>query len=57
MSSIKTDAVVLRAANYGEGDRMLTLLSPTWGLVSVAAKGCRKATSRLLSATELFATG
>jgi DNA repair protein RecO (recombination protein O) len=57
MSSIKTDAVVLRAANYGECDRMLTLLSPTLGLVSVAAKGCRKATSRLLSATELFATG
>lgn len=56
MSSVKTDGVVLRYANFGEKDRMLTLLTPT-GLLSVAARGCRKITSRTLSATELFTAG
>lgn len=57
MSSVKTEAIVLRHANYGENDRMLTLLSPTMGLLSVSARGCRKATSRNLTATELFTAG
>lgn len=57
MSSVKTDAIVLRYANYGENDRMLTLLSPSMGLVSVSAKGCRKATSKTLAAAELFTAG
>ncbi|MCL1964836.1 MAG: DNA repair protein RecO [Firmicutes bacterium] len=57
MSSVKTDGIVLRYANYGESDRMLTLLTPAMGLVSVSARGCRKATSRRLTATELFAAG
>ena len=57
MSSVKTDAIVLRYANYGENDRMLTLLSPTMGLLSVSAKGCRKVTSKSLVASELFTAG
>lgn len=57
MSNVRTDAIVLRYANFGENDRMLTLLSPTLGLVSACAKGCRKATSRRLAATELFTAG
>lgn len=47
---------MLRHANYGENNRMLTLLTPQ-GLVSASARGCRKASSRLLTATELFAAG
>jgi len=57
MSNVKTDGVVLRYANYGESDRMLTLLTPAMGLLSVSARGCRKATSRTLAATELFTAG
>lgn len=57
MSNVKTNAIVLRYANYGESNRMLTLLSPAMGLVSVSAKGCRKATSKTLAASELFAAG
>lgn len=57
MSSIITNAIVLRYANYGECDRMLTLLSPTMGLLSVSAKGCRKVTSKSLAAAELFTAG
>ena len=43
--------------NFGENDRILTILSPTLGLVTVSARGCRKATSRMLSASELFTAG
>lgn len=56
MSNIKTDGIVLRYANFGETDRMLTLLTPG-GIISVAAKGCRKVTSRSLAAAELFTAG
>lgn len=56
-NTVKTDAIVLRYANYGEADRMLTLLSPTMGLVSASAKRCRKATCKTLAATELFTAG
>jgi len=57
MSNIKADGIVLRRVNYGENDRMVTLLTPVLGLVSVSARGSRKITSRNLTATELFATG
>ena len=48
---------MLRHVNFGENDRILTILSPTLGLVTVSARGCRKATSRMLSASELFTAG
>ncbi len=56
---IQTDntAIVLRYANYRENDRMLTLLSPTRGLVEAAARGCRRPKSHLLSASEIFSLG
>lgn len=57
MSSVKTEAIVLRHAAYGEGNRMLTLLTPAMGLVSVSVRGCRKVNSKMLSATELFTVG
>lgn len=57
MATVKTDGLVLRYANYGENDRMLTLLTPEHGLLSTSARGCRKAASKRLAATELFAAG
>ena len=57
MPTVKTDALVLRHAGFGENDRMLTLLTRSLGLVSACAHGCRKATSRLLAASELFTAG
>ncbi|MBR4458377.1 MAG: DNA repair protein RecO [Clostridia bacterium] len=56
---IQTDktAIVVRYANYRENDRMLTLFSPTHGLVEAVARGCRRPKSKLLSASELFALG
>ncbi|MDL2319396.1 DNA repair protein RecO [Eubacteriales bacterium OttesenSCG-928-A19] len=57
MSSVRTDAIVLRHANYSESSRMVTLLSPSLGLVSASAKGCRRSKSQTLAATELFSAG
>lgn len=54
---LPTQGVVLRYTNFKEADRMITLLSPELGKISVLAKGCRKGKSRFLAATELFCYG
>ena len=38
---IKVDALVLRTADYGEADKMLTLFTLQEGKLSAAAKGVR----------------
>lgn len=57
MRQTENTAIVLRWANYRDNDRMLTLLSPTRGLVTALSRGCRKPRSSLLNASELFALG
>ena len=57
MATLKIPAIVLRQNAYRDNDRMLTLLSPALGRADVLARGCRRAKSPLLTATELFATG
>ncbi len=52
-SDLRTRAIVLRRTNYGETDRILTLLTPE-GRHSVLAKGVRKEKSRLAGGIELF---
>jgi DNA repair protein RecO (recombination protein O) len=46
--------VVLRKLDYGEADRIYTLLTREHGKVGAIAKGVRRSTSRLASALELF---
>lgn len=55
MSAIRTKAVVLRRTNYGEADRILQLLTPEHGKISVIAKGARREKSKLAGGIELFA--
>lgn len=55
MKSIRTKAIVLRRTNYGEADRIIQLLTPENGMLSVMAKGVRKEKSRLAGGIELFA--
>jgi len=57
VSSITTQGIVLRHADYREHDRMLTLLSPTLGRVEALCRGCKRMGSPLLSASEWFALG
>lgn len=48
------DALVLRTANYGENDRMVTLLSAGRGKFGAAMKGVRKAGAKLNFAAQPF---
>ena len=50
---IKTDAIVLKRTNFGETDRILTILTPL-GRKSALAKGVRKERSKLAGAVEPF---
>jgi DNA repair protein RecO (recombination protein O) len=49
-----TEAIVLRRNDYGEADRLLTLMTPHLGKLRVMAKGARKITSRKAGHIELF---
>ena len=46
--------IVLRASNYKESDKMLTLFSREWGKIDALARGCRKPVSSLLSSTDVL---
>lgn len=48
MPSIKLNGIVTRYADYKDNDRMLTLFTYEQGLVSCAARGCRRAKSPLM---------
>jgi DNA repair protein RecO (recombination protein O) len=49
----RTEAVIIRRSDFGEADRLLTLITPS-GKRRVVAKGARKTTSRLAGSIELF---
>jgi DNA repair protein RecO (recombination protein O) len=49
-----TLAIVLHRTNYGESDRIVTLLSRDYGKVRVIAKGVRKEKAKLTAGVELF---
>lgn len=50
-----TQAIVLRRTDFGEADRVLTILTPEHGLKRVLAKGARRVISRKAGHVELFA--
>jgi len=54
MLHIKTDAIVLSRINYQETDRILNVLTPNNGKVSLIAKGSRLMKSKLSGGIELF---
>lgn len=55
--SDKVRAIVLRATDIRESDRMLTLFSMERGRLSAYARGARKPKSRFLSASQVFCHG
>lgn len=55
MRTIRTKAIVVRRTNYGEADRIIQLLTPDYGKLSVMARGVRKEKSKLAGGIELFA--
>jgi DNA repair protein RecO (recombination protein O) len=54
MNQIITKAIILQRTDYGEADRILTLLTPQYGKLSLLARGVRKIKSKLAGGIELF---
>lgn len=54
MRNFRTEGIVIKRKNYGEADRILTLLTKDYGKLSVKATGVRKITSRRSSHIELL---
>ena len=54
---IKVNALMLRAADYNENDKILTLLTAEYGKITAAAKGVKKAAAKLRFAAQPFCFG
>ncbi len=54
MNQVVTKGIVLTRTNFGEADRILTILTPDHGKIRVMAKGVRKVKSKLAGGIELF---
>lgn len=54
MHSIKTNGIVLKRINFGEADRILTILTERFGKIKAIAKGVRKTKSKLAGSLEPF---
>lgn len=52
--SFRTPALILQRRDFGEADRLLTLLTPSHGRIDAVAKGARKPTSTKTGHVELF---
>lgn len=48
------DGLVIREVEVGDHDKLLTLLTPSEGQITVSAKGARSSRSRLSTATKFF---
>jgi len=54
MKQLVTTGIVLSRLDYGEADRILTVLTPDQGKLSLLAKGVRRVKSKLAGGIELF---
>lgn len=54
MNKQTTEAIILRRVNFGEADRILTLITPKVGKLRAIAKGVRKEKSKLAGGLELI---
>ncbi len=54
---IKTKAIVLRTVDFKDNDRMLTLLTKDFGLMSARVRAAKKQTSKLFCSSSLFCCG
>jgi len=54
MNQLNTTAIVLSRTDFGEADRILTLLTPDYGKLRLMARGVRKVKSKLAGGIELF---
>jgi DNA repair protein RecO (recombination protein O) len=56
VKKLLTNGIILSRTNYGEADRILTVLTPEQGKLRLKARGVRKVKSKLAGGIELFST-
>lgn len=56
MKHLQTTGIILSRTDYGEADRILTVLTPDHGKLRLMARGVRKVKSKLAGGIELFST-
>jgi len=54
VNQLTTTAIILSRTDYGEADRIITLLTPDYGKLTLLAKGVRRVKSKLAGGIELF---
>ena len=54
MALYTTEVLVIGVKNWGNADKIVTLLSPEYGKITAAAYGCRRPKSPLASSMQLF---
>jgi DNA repair protein RecO (recombination protein O) len=54
MTYMKTPGLVIKETKYGEGNKILTLLTPKYGKIQAGAKGIRSYKSKLAAGCSLF---
>lgn len=54
MKQLVTEGIVLTRVDYGEADRIVTLLTPDQGKLGLMARGVRRPKSKLAGGIELF---
>lgn len=54
MNSLQTRGIVLKRTDYGEADRIVTMLTPDHGKLRLMARGVRKPKAKLAGGIELF---
>lgn len=54
MNQLTTTGIILSRTDFGEADRILTLLTPDYGKLRLMAKGVRRVKSKLAGGIELF---
>ncbi len=57
MNLEKIEGIIIRATNYGETNKIVTIYTREWGKVGVMARGAKKPNSRLSAVTQLFTYG
>ena len=54
MKQLTAEAIILSRTDYGEADRIITILTPQYGKLRMMARGVRKVKSKLAGGIELF---
>ena len=57
MGTIKTNGIIISENNFGDFDKMLTMLTPGLGKISCIAKGARRPKSALMAGSQLLCFG